>query len=70
MENWWEAMETVTDFIFLVLKITTDSDNSHKIKRRFIPGKKSYDKPSEKWKSLSHVRLFATLWDYTVHGIL
>ena len=28
-----ETMETVTDFIFLVSKITTDGDRSHKIKR-------------------------------------
>ena len=29
-------METVTDFIFLVSKITTDGDCSHEIKRRFL----------------------------------
>ena len=28
-----ETMETVTDFIFLVSKITTDGDCSHEIKR-------------------------------------
>ena len=28
-----ETMETVTDFIFLVSKITADGDCSHKIKR-------------------------------------
>ena len=29
-----EAMETMTDFIFLVSKITADGDCSHEIKRR------------------------------------
>ena len=40
-----ETMETVSDFIFLGSKITTDGDCSHEIKRRFAPWKKSYDKP-------------------------
>ena len=31
-----EAMETVTDFIFLGSKITVDSDCSHEIKRHFL----------------------------------
>ena len=34
-------METVTDFIFLVSKITADSDCSHVIKRRLLLGKKA-----------------------------
>ena len=34
-------METVTDFIFLGSKITVDSDCSHKIKRRLLPGRKA-----------------------------
>ena len=38
-----EKMETVTDFIFLDSKITTDSDCSHEVKR-LAPWKKSYDK--------------------------
>ena len=29
----WETVETVTDFIFLVSKITADGDSSHEIKR-------------------------------------
>ena len=33
-------METVTDFIFLGSKITTDGDCSHEIKRRLLLGKK------------------------------
>ena len=35
-----ETVETVSDFIFLGSKITTDGDCSHKIKRRLIFGRK------------------------------
>ena len=35
-----ETMETVTDFIFLGSKITTDGDGSHEIKRRLVLGRK------------------------------
>ena len=35
-----ETMETVTDFIFLGSKITTDGDCSHEIKRHLLLGKK------------------------------
>ena len=35
-----QAMETVTDFIFLGSKITADGDCSHEIKRCLLPGKK------------------------------
>ena len=38
-----KTMETVTDFIFLGFKITTDVDCSHEIKRCLLLGKKSYD---------------------------
>ena len=38
-----ETMGTVTDFIFLGSKITTDGDCSHEIKRRLILWKKIYD---------------------------
>ena len=31
-----ETVETVSDFIFLVSKITADGDCSHEIKRRFL----------------------------------
>ena len=34
-----ETMETVTDFIFLVSKITTDDDYSHEIKRCLLLGR-------------------------------
>ena len=36
-----ETMETVTDFIFGVSKITADSDCSHEIKRRLLLGRKA-----------------------------
>ena len=36
-----ETMETVTDFIFLISKITADGDYSHKIKRHLLLGRKS-----------------------------
>ena len=32
----WETVETVSDFIFLVSKITADGDCSHEIKRRLL----------------------------------
>ena len=34
-----ETMETVTDFIFLGSKITTDGDGSHEIKRHLLLGR-------------------------------
>ena len=34
-----EKVETVTDFIFLVSKITADGDCSHEIKRHLLLGK-------------------------------
>ena len=37
-------METVTDSIFLVSKITVDSDHSHEIKRRLLLGRKAMTK--------------------------
>ena len=40
-----ETMETVTDFIFLVSKITADGDCSHEIKR-YAPWKESYGQPT------------------------
>ena len=37
-------METVTDFIFLVSKITVDGDCGHEMKKTLVPWKKSNDK--------------------------
>ena len=43
--TWWQidgvTMETVTDFIFLHSKITTDGDYSHEIKRCLLLGRKA-----------------------------
>ena len=36
-----ETMETVTDFVFLVSKITVNSDCSHETKRRLLVGRKA-----------------------------
>ena len=36
-----ETMETVTDFIFLGSKITTDGDCSHEIQRHLLVGRKA-----------------------------
>ena len=40
-----ETVETASDFIFGVSKITADGDCSHEIKRRLTPWKESYDQP-------------------------
>ena len=53
MANRLEAMETVTDFIFLGSKITVDGDYSHEIKR-LAPWKKSYDHPRQHIKKQRH----------------
>ena len=44
-------METVTDFIFLVSKITVDSDNSHEIKRHLPLGRKAMTNLDSELKS-------------------
>ena len=36
-----EAMETVTDFIFLGSKFTADADCNHEMKRRLLLGRKA-----------------------------
>ena len=41
MANRWETVETVTDFILGVSKITTDGDCSHEIKRHLLLGRKA-----------------------------
>ena len=38
--SWEIDGETVSEFIFLVSKITTDGDCSHEIKRRLLLGRK------------------------------
>ena len=44
MANRWETMETVTDLILGVSKITADGDCSHEIKRHLFLGRKAMTK--------------------------
>ena len=46
-----ETVETVTDFIFLGSKITTDGDWTHKIKRHLLLGRKAMT--SIKWSEVA-----------------
>ena len=46
-----EAMETVTDFIFLGSKIIADGDCSHEIKRYMLLGRKVMNNPDSILKS-------------------
>ena len=46
-----ETMETVTDFIFLISKITADGDYSHETKRHLLLGRKSMTNLSSILKS-------------------
>ena len=41
MANRWVTVETVTDFIFLVSKITADGDCSHEIKTHLLLGRRA-----------------------------
>ena len=41
MENRWEKVEAMTDFIFLGSKITAGSDCSHEIKRCLLLGRRA-----------------------------
>ena len=47
-----EAVETVTDFIFLASKITADGDCSHEIKRRLLLGRKAMTNLDSIFKSI------------------
>ena len=49
-----ETVETVSDFILGVFKITADGDCSHEIKRRLLPWKESYDQPREHIQKQRH----------------
>ena len=46
-----ETMETVTDFIFLISKITADGDCSHEIKRRLLLERKAMTNLDSVYKS-------------------
>ena len=47
-----EKVEIVTDFIFLISKMTADDNCSHEIKRCLL--KESYDKPRQHIKKQRH----------------
>ena len=47
-----DTVETVTDFIVLVSKVTADGDCSHEIKRHLLLG--SYDQPRQHIKKQRH----------------
>ena len=49
-----ETKETVTDFIFLGSKITSDGDYSHEIRRCLLLRKKSYDQHRQYIKKQRH----------------
>ena len=49
--SWEIDGETVSDFIFLASKITTDGDCSHEIKRRLLLGRKVMTKLDSIFKS-------------------
>ena len=55
--SWQIDGETVSDFIFLGSKITTDGDCSHEIKRCLLLGRKTM---TNLLSHFSHVRLCAT----------
>ena len=47
-------METVTDFIFLGSKITSDGDWSHNMERHLLLGRQQHDKPKPCIKKQKH----------------
>ena len=53
ISSWQIDGETVTDFIFLGSKITSDDDCSHEIKT-LIPWKESYDHTGQHIKKQRH----------------
>ena len=52
-----ETMETKTDFIFLVCKITADGDHSHEVKRCSFLGRKSMTNLDSILKSRNNILL-------------
>ena len=55
-----ETMQTVTDFIFLGSKITSNGDCSHEIKKCLLLGGKAMTNVVVVFHSLSRVQLFST----------
>ena len=49
-----ETMETVTDFIFLVSKITADGDCSHEIRKHLLLGRKAMANLNSIFKKQGH----------------
>ena len=47
-----ETMETVTDFVFLYSKITTDGDCSREIKRCLLLGRKAMTNLNSLWQKV------------------
>ena len=66
-----EKLETVTGFIFLVSKITADSDCSHEIKRHLLLGRKAMtnlDNYPFQYSCLEN-SMDRGSWCSTVHGL-
>ena len=49
-----ETVETVTGFIILGSRITSDGDCSHESKKIFVPWKKSFDQPRQHIQKQRH----------------
>ena len=68
-----ETMETVTDFIFLGVRITMDGDCSHDIKRYLLLGRKPMTNLDNVLKSrdftfLTKVHIVKTMFFSSSHG--
>ena len=68
-----ETVETVSDFIFLVSKITADADCSHVIKRRLLLGRKVMSNLDSIFKSReitlpTKVRLVKMVFPVAMYG--
>ena len=73
MANRWEAMETVTDFIFLGSKITADCDCNHEIKTCLLLGRKAMTNLDSVLKSrnitlLTNVHIVKTVFPVVMYG--
>ena len=63
-----ETMETVTNFIFLGSKITSDGDCSHEIKRRLLLGRKAMTNLESVLKS-RHITLLTKVCISQSYGV-
>ena len=66
-----ETVETVSDFIFLGSKITTDGDCSHELKRRLLLGRKVMTNLDNILKSrvAQMVKRLSTMWETWVQAL-